>query len=118
MRSLAIGVTALAVMLFAAATASAHTFTIRGDWKLGSFAVKRDGTLRGAIDAFGIPRGRDRQGVSCIVRWPRHGLRIAFYNLGGRIRVGRRSDSSRTPARKVRTGRPIEGWRSVTGSDV
>jgi hypothetical protein len=84
-RRLVIGIAALAVALIATATASAHEFTIRGDWKMGSFRVKRDGTLRGAIDAFGTPGDRDRLygGDACVVRWPRHGLKIAFYNLGG-----------------------------------
>jgi hypothetical protein len=50
---------------------------------MGSFAVKRDGTLQGAIEAFGRPGDKDRDGLACIVRWPRHGLRITFYNLGG-----------------------------------
>jgi hypothetical protein len=75
-----------AVLLIAPASASAHDFTIRGDWKMGSFLVKRDGSLRGAIDAFGAPGDRDRRsgGASCVVRWPRHGLKIDFYNLAGR----------------------------------
>jgi hypothetical protein len=84
-RRLVIGVAAGAVMFIAAAPASAHVFTIKGDWKMGSFLVKRDGTLRGAIDAFGAPGDRDRRygGSACIVRWPSHGLKMAFYNLGG-----------------------------------
>jgi hypothetical protein len=71
------------VALAATASASAHVFTIRGDWRIGSFAVKSDGTLGGAIDAFGQPGSRERHGIACTVRWPRHGLRIGFYNLGG-----------------------------------
>jgi hypothetical protein len=78
-----IAAAALAVSLVVAGSASGHTFTIRGDWKMGSFFVKRDGTLRGAIDAFGQPARRHRDGIVCTVRWPRHGLRIHFYNLGG-----------------------------------
>jgi hypothetical protein len=78
-----VGIAAIAVTLGVATSAGAHVFTIRGDWKIGSFLVKRDGTLGGAIDAFGRPGSRHRQGVSCTVRWPRHGLRIVFYNLGG-----------------------------------
>lgn len=83
MKRLVIGVAAAAVVFITAASASAHEFTISGDWKLGSFAVKRDGTLRGAIDAFGRPGSKERDGVACVVRWPRHGLKIQFYNLGG-----------------------------------
>jgi hypothetical protein len=69
--------------LVVSSSAAAATFTIRGDWKMGSFAVKRDGTLRGAVDAFGHPSERIRNGEVCTVRWTRHGLRIGFYNLGG-----------------------------------
>jgi hypothetical protein len=85
-RRLVIGMAACAALLVGTAPAGAHTFTIRGDWKMGEFRVKRDGTLRGAIDAFGTPGDRDRRfgGAACTVRWPRHGLRIDFYNLGGR----------------------------------
>lgn len=82
-KRLVIGVAATAAVFITAASASAHAFTIRGDWKMGSFAVKRDGTLRGAIDAFGRPGEKERDGLACIVRWPRHGLKINFYNLGG-----------------------------------
>jgi hypothetical protein len=73
---------AAAAALILSAVAGAHTFTIRGDWKMSSFAVKRDGTLSGAIDAFGQPGTRNRT-ARCTVRWPRHGLKIVFYNLGG-----------------------------------
>jgi hypothetical protein len=82
-KRLIVATAAIAVTLSVVASASAHVFTIRGDWKIGSFLVKRDGTLRGAIDAFGRPGSRHREGVACTVRWPRHGLRIGFYNLGG-----------------------------------
>jgi hypothetical protein len=74
---------AAVVALAAATSANAHVFTIHGDWRIASFAVKRDGTLGGAIDAFGQPGSRLRHGVSCTVRWPRHGLKMGFYNLGG-----------------------------------
>ncbi len=74
---------ATAAALIFSAAAGAHTFTIGGDWKMSSFAVKRDGTLGGAIDAFGQPGSRDRNGEICPRRWPHHGLRIVFYNLGG-----------------------------------
>jgi hypothetical protein len=51
-----------------------------------SLEVKRDGTLQGAIEAFGRPAsiGADsRFRTTCYVRWPDIGLRITFYNLGG-----------------------------------
>jgi hypothetical protein len=74
--------TVLAGLVLAPA-ASAAGFTIGGDWRMGSFAVKEDGTLRGAIDAFGSPSSKERDHEVCTVRWTRHGLRIVFYNLGG-----------------------------------
>jgi hypothetical protein len=85
MKALLIAVVAGAGLLVGAASAEAHTFTIRGDSKTGSFYVKRDGTLRGAIEAFGRPGDRRRRygGSTCVVRWPRHGLVMHFYNLGG-----------------------------------
>ena len=74
---------ALVAALVLTSSAAAAVFTIRGDWRMGSFAVKKDGTLRGAVDAFGQPTKKIRNGESCAVRWTQHGLRIFFYNLGG-----------------------------------
>jgi hypothetical protein len=73
--------TALAV----ATAATAHVFAIRGDAKLGAYAVRADGSLRGAISAFGDPTSRERRsgGSACTTSWRRHGLSIDFYNLGG-----------------------------------
>jgi hypothetical protein len=78
-----IGGALIGLMLVAASSVSAHVLTIRRDWRMGSFAVKRDGTLAGAIQAFGRPRSRFRDDGVCTARWPRHGLKIVFYNLGG-----------------------------------
>ena len=74
---------ALVAALLLTSSAAAAVFTIRGDWRMGSFAVKKDGTLGGAVDAFGQPTTKIRNGESCAVRWTQHGLRIFFYNLGG-----------------------------------
>jgi hypothetical protein len=82
-KRLIVGTAAVAVTLVAASAANAHVFTIHGDWRMGSFAAKRDGTLGGAIEAFGRPGSRDRSREFCTIRWPRHGLKIVFYNLGG-----------------------------------
>jgi hypothetical protein len=76
-------VATLVAAIAVAPSAAAHVFTIRGDSYIGSFAVKADGTLQGAFDAFGTPTSMDRNGVSCTVRWSAHFLRIVFYNLGG-----------------------------------
>jgi hypothetical protein len=69
--------------LVVTSSAAAAVFTIRGDWKMGSFAVKQDGKLRGAVDGFGEPSAKVRNGEVCTVRWSQHGLRTVFYNLGG-----------------------------------
>jgi hypothetical protein len=82
MKRLTIGAV-VTLSLVLVASAGAAVFTIHGDWRMGTFKVKRDGTLRGAIDAFGPTGSRDRNGEVCTVRWPRHGLKIVFYNLGG-----------------------------------
>jgi hypothetical protein len=74
---------AIVAMLLPAAPSGAHVFTIHGAWRIGDFAVKRNGTLAGAIRAFGDPGSRHRRGESCVVRWPGHGLKMLFYNLGG-----------------------------------
>jgi hypothetical protein len=61
------------------------SIVIRGDVQIGRFLVKRNGTLDGAIRAFGQPTTlrRGRYG-DCTARWRDIGLRISFYNLGGR----------------------------------
>ena len=82
MKRVMIGLIAVAALV-AAGSAGAHVMTIHGDWRIGSFEIKRDGTLGGAVEAFGQPDRRNRHGVSCTVRWARHGLKILFYNLGG-----------------------------------
>jgi hypothetical protein len=59
------------------------SIVVRGDVQIGGFLVRRNGTLDGAIRAFGKPtslrRGRYRD---CTARWQPIGLRIVFYNLG------------------------------------
>ncbi len=64
--------------------AQSRAIVIYADVKIGSYAVKSDGTLAGAIKAFGKPTSRGKSGSTvCAVRWRRLGLRIRFYNLGG-----------------------------------
>jgi hypothetical protein len=67
-----------------AALSRATVAVIRGDVQIGRFLVRRDGTLDGAIRAFGRPsslrRGRYQ---TCVARWAELRLRINFYNLGG-----------------------------------
>jgi hypothetical protein len=80
----------LALSLTPSSVAQPHSFVIQGDYKIGGYAVQANGTLDGAIKAFGQPtsmrRGRYRGFATneCVVRWRSIGLRIHFYNLGGR----------------------------------
>ena len=83
MRSLALATIAVATALLAADTADgAPSFVIRGDTRIGTFAVQTDGSLSGAIRAFGAPRLR-RSGEACTATWLAYGLTMNFYNLGG-----------------------------------
>lgn len=75
------------VAIFILAPAAEGAILIQGDTKLGRFSVQRDGTLQGAIEAFGDPstlRRHPRFRLTCYAGWPEIGLRITFYNLGGR----------------------------------
>ena len=77
------------VALFAAAgQAQARSWVIQGDTVIGGYLVKKDGTLQGALERFGPPSRKLRDRASgwngCDVTWRRLGLRIYFYNLGGR----------------------------------
>jgi hypothetical protein len=65
--------------------AAAHVFAVRGDAKIGAYAVRADGSLGGALRAFGRPSStRHTFGRgTCRAVWARHGLTIDFYNLGG-----------------------------------
>lgn len=77
----------LAAMVAAAAAYAinaAPSFVVRGDAEIGRFEVKSDGTLGGALRAFGTPdRKQRRYGAACTVTWTSVGLTILFNNLGG-----------------------------------
>jgi hypothetical protein len=81
MRSLGLGAV-VALLLGASPATAAPSFVIRGDTKIGTFAVQTDGSLAGAIRAFGAPRLR-RSGEACTATWAAYGLTVSFYNLGG-----------------------------------
>jgi hypothetical protein len=69
----------------AASAQEPTSIIVRGDVQIGRFLVQRDGTLDGAIRAFGKPTSRRRgRYQDCTARWRPIGLRIGFYNLGGR----------------------------------
>ena len=71
------------VLLTTAGVANAESsFVIQADTKIGTFAVKADGSLAGAVRAFGTPRLK-RTGEACFASWSQYGLIMNFYNLGG-----------------------------------
>jgi hypothetical protein len=73
---------ALAAALAVPAAAATPSYVVRSDTKIGTYAVKSDGSLAGAIRAFGTPRLKGGN-EACTATWPAHGLTIGFYNLGG-----------------------------------
>jgi hypothetical protein len=79
-----LAVVTAAVAVAIAAAQSATSFVVRGDVRIGGFAVKADGSLAGAIRAFGSPSSKRRPFPSaCTATWSGYGLTIGFYNLGG-----------------------------------
>jgi hypothetical protein len=99
-KKLATAISASVVLLVAAPTIGAAGFTIHGDWKMGSFGVKRDGTLGGAIQTFGEPSSKARNGEVCTVRWTRHGLKIGGHRSSAR-KLSQRGESSNTDSHRV-----------------
>lgn len=64
--------------------AATRTITIAGDERIGSYRVKADGSLGGAISAFGRPTAlRRTSDQSCTASWRTISLTIFVYNLGG-----------------------------------
>jgi hypothetical protein len=118
--------TALAIAAAAAASltplAAGHVLAVVSDERLGSFRVKTDGTLGGAIRAFGAPSLKRGSDVTCRARWGRHALTIDFYNLGGDDPCSRRfgffsraimrGDHWRT-SKGLRLGDPVARVRSL-----
>ena len=80
-------VTVLLALAPSSAAATPRLFVIQGDAKLGPYAIRADGTLAGAIEAFGAPssirRGRRYDRTSCSLEWRGLGLRISFSHFGG-----------------------------------
>jgi hypothetical protein len=70
------------LLMSAGVARAAPSFVIQGDTRIGTFAVKADGSLAGAIRAFGTPRLK-RTAEACFATWPQYGLAMNFYNLGG-----------------------------------
>src|SRR6266508_3756140 len=77
-----VSIAIISALTGARAANAVPSFVIQGDTKIGGFAVKANGSLAGAIRAFGQPRLR-RTGEACAATWGSHGLWMSFYNLGG-----------------------------------
>lgn len=120
------GVTSGVVLLLAVTPGAAATasFVVRGDTQIGRYLVQRDGTLGGAVRAFGRPSSLQRSRESCAARWRAIGLQIAFYNLGGfnpcSRRYGRFSTATMVgrrwaTAKGLRIGDPSRRLRALYG---
>jgi hypothetical protein len=77
----------LVVVLLACAAGAAHaatpTYVVTSDERIGAYRVKSDGSLAGAIRAFGRPGSLRGSGESCTAVWRPIGLTLGVYNLGG-----------------------------------
>ncbi len=63
------------------------SYVIQGNTQIGSYKLRVDPTLQGAIEVFGTPTRVKRTGPqgwnACAARWAAHGINIWFYNLAG-----------------------------------
>ena len=83
MGRLTLALVALAAALSAAAALASPSFVIRGDNYIGTFAVKKNGTLGGLQAAFGKPGRITPNQEGCAALWGSIGLRVSLYNLAG-----------------------------------
>jgi hypothetical protein len=74
---------AAAALVLAPAASAAPWPVLHGDFRIGHYRVKADGSLRGAVSNMGEPDSRTRRGETCELRWRVYGTRMSFYNLGG-----------------------------------
>lgn len=112
----------LAAAAFLVPHSTAHELTVVGDERIASFRVKSDGTLGGAMGAFGTPKLRRTTDQSCVATWQRHALTIYLYNLGGNdpcsrrygffLRAIMRGDHWRT-SKGLRLGDPVARLRRL-----
>ena len=80
---IAAGLASLIVALgFTTGIRTGPSFLVRSDVRIGSFAVKQDGTLGGLERAFGPPRATHRTQTGCRAAWTNYGLTVDVYNLG------------------------------------
>jgi hypothetical protein len=107
----------IAALVAATLAPAANAHLIRADNWIDDFAVKRDGSLRGAIRALGDP-GRivSISGITCRVSWRRPGIAWASTASAGLTRAGPATAASVTPSRAARDGAPKQGSTSVIPS--
>jgi hypothetical protein len=70
-------------LLAALALSAPPQFVVQGDSHIGSFAVKRDGTLAGLTRVFGRPTALRRITTGCRATWRSPAMTVDLYNLGG-----------------------------------
>jgi hypothetical protein len=75
------GAALVAAGLLGLAAGGQSSFVVQGDHRIGGYAVKADGSLGGAVEAFGDPSTRRRHGIACDLTWRSLGLWINFYSL-------------------------------------
>lgn len=86
---IAVGLAGVLVALgFTTGLRSGPSFLVQSDVRIGSFAVKRDGTLEGLDRAFGLARAIHRTQTGCRAAWKKYGLTVDLYNLGGQDPCG------------------------------
>jgi hypothetical protein len=73
-----------AAAAIAAPAAASSSFVIRSDEWIGSFAVKKNGTLGGLQAAFGKQTRLTLMNDGCHATWTSIGLRVHLYNLAGK----------------------------------
>ena len=112
---LALGGLVAALLLTVAAPGEARPSVIQADNVIGSYKVKRDGTLAGAIAVFGNPssiRRKGQLGSTCNVRWKRIGVRMTFANFGAA------NPCDPDQGRFVRARTTGKDWRTESGLKI
>jgi hypothetical protein len=101
---------AAAALAAACAAAAAGPRVVQGDARVGGLQIGRSG-LAAAQVAFGRPSSaRPDSRVSCVLRWPGHGLRLRFLSFEGHA-CSRGVLVTATVARRA-------GWRTGRGLRV
>jgi hypothetical protein len=51
--------------------------------RVGLFNVELDGSAQGAVKVLGAPKRTEPDGNACVAEWPREGVEMHLYDLGG-----------------------------------